>query len=60
MIVMLSHWCLRVVHVTDLITFAPYPVPWALDMIRPHKPGWLNGRVQCLPPPLSLSLSLSI
>ena len=26
-IVMLSRWCLRVVHVVDLITFVPYPVP---------------------------------
>ena len=31
-IVMLSRWCPRVVRVIDLITFVPYPVPWAMDM----------------------------
>ena len=40
----------RVVRVVDLITFVPYPAPWlwTRTQIRPHKPGWLNGRVQFL------------
>ena len=52
--------CLHVVRVIDLIAFVLYPVPWpwTRTQIRPHKPGWLNGRVQFLS--LSLWFSMTI